>query len=103
MKAAQIIIIALIGILPNVMRAEQTSEPPSLMERGLELFLEGLVQEIEPALEGMQDFVAQMGPALGDILDQVEDWSVYAPPEILPNGDIIIRRKKDPPSPDVEI
>jgi hypothetical protein len=87
----------------------------SLMERGAQLFFEGLMQEVEPALDdlqglaeqvgpSLQDFVTQMGPALGDMMDQVEDWSVYEAPEILPNGDIIIRRKPEiPPVDETEI
>ncbi|WP_298843312.1 hypothetical protein [uncultured Roseobacter sp.] len=71
--------------------------PPSMMERGLQQFLEGLLLEAEPALEGLSDFMAQMGPALTDLMRQVEDWSVYEAPEILDNGDIIIRRKPAAP------
>ncbi|WP_446728345.1 hypothetical protein [Phaeobacter sp. QD34_3] len=82
-----------------------------LMERGAELFWEGLRQEMSPALEDLQefaenfasevgpsmrDFLARMGPALAEIAAEVEDWSRYELPEILPNGDIIIRRKPDP-------
>ena len=74
------------------------------MEEGARLFLKGLQEEMAPALDGMrefadlvgpqmQDFMAQMGPALGEIFDKVEDWSRYHPPEMLPNGDIIMRRK----------
>ncbi len=81
---------------------------PSLMERGAQLFFEGLFEEMAPALDEMatlledagpalQDFVTEMGPKLRSVLEEVEDWSVYAAPEILPNGDIIIRRKLDLP------
>jgi len=81
---------------------------PSLMERGAELFFEGLRREMEPTLEeaarlfaeigpSMRSFLTEMGPALAEIADQVEDWSVYEMPEILPNGDIIIRRKEPLP------
>ena len=28
-----------------------------------------------------------------ELMDEVEDWSVYEPPVMLPNGDIILRRK----------
>ncbi|MGB3243104.1 MAG: hypothetical protein WBB25_01105 [Sulfitobacter sp.] len=80
----------------------------SLMERGAKLFMEGILKEMEPAIEefeGLADqmgpalklFADEMGPKLAEILDQVEDWSVYEAPEMLPNGDIIIRRKPDPP------
>ncbi|WP_371061216.1 hypothetical protein [Rhodosalinus sp. 5P4] len=76
----------------------------SLMEEGAKLFMRGIMNEMEPALrelEGMardfepalRDFAEQMGPALRDLFAEVEDWSAYHPPEMLPNGDIILRRK----------
>ncbi|MEM6760565.1 MAG: hypothetical protein AAF601_13900 [Pseudomonadota bacterium] len=79
----------------------------TLMERGAQMLMEGLLREMEPGLQALQDltgelgpalesFAAEMGPALRDLLEEVEDWSVYHPPEILDNGDIIIRRKKVP-------
>lgn len=82
-------------------------EGRSLMERGADLFLEGLTQEMAPALNdlrglaeqwgpSMQGFLAEMGPAFAGIMDEVKDWSRYHPPEILSNGDIIMRRKADP-------
>jgi hypothetical protein len=86
----------------------QEEEPPSLMERGAQLFFEGLMQEMAPAFEGLselmedagpalQDFMTEMGPQLRDMLGEIEDWSVYEAPEVMPNGDIIIRRKPDAP------
>jgi len=88
---------------------EEPGEGRSLMEKGAELFLRGLRQEIDPALEGFQGFAdefgpamrgffQEMGPALGDLMERVEDWSMYHPPEFMPNGDIIIRRKDDAPA-----
>ena len=76
----------------------------SLMERGAQLFLEGLMTEVEPALrelEGLADdiepalrsFAQEMGPALRDLMETVEDWSLYEPPVVLPNGDILLKRK----------
>jgi hypothetical protein len=84
----------------------------SLMEQGAELFFEGLRQEMEPALDellglaeqfgpAMQSFIAEMGPALAELADEIEDWSAYEAPEILPNGDIIIR-KKPPQDPEIQ-
>jgi hypothetical protein len=81
--------------------AAEESDGPSPMERGLELFLDGLLDEMDPALKDMKSFVEQMGPALQEILEDVKDWSSYQPPEIMPNGDIIIRRKT-PLEPDEE-
>nr|WP_300068116.1 hypothetical protein [uncultured Ruegeria sp.] len=86
----------------------------SLMEQGAELFFEGLRKEMEPALgellgladefgPAMQSFFEEMGPALAELAGEIQDWSVYETPMILPNGDIIIRKKptQDPPE-DVE-
>jgi len=81
------------------------------MERGAQLFFEGLMQEMSPALEEMskllddagpalQNFMVEMGPKLREVLDEVEDWSAYEAPEVLENGDIIMRRKA--PAPEVE-
>jgi len=83
----------------------------SLMERGAQLFFEGLMDEVEPALrelEGLTEhmepalrsFAREMGPALRDLMATVEDWSVYEPPVVLPNGDILLKRKPDLPTPD---
>lgn len=91
----------------------QEQEPDtgrSLMEQGMELFFEGLRDEMSPALRELQglademgppmrDFLREMGPAMARILAQVEDWTRYEAPEILPNGDIIIRRKRDDEAP----
>lgn len=84
----------------------------SLMEEGARLFMEGILREVEPGLSELQrlleglepafeDFAANMGPALRQLLEEVEDWSAYHPPEILPNGDIILRRKQ-PKAPETE-
>lgn len=80
--------------------AAQEEDAPSMMERGAQQFLEGLLLEMEPAFENMRGFMEQMGPAFADLMGQIEDWSVYETPEILPNGDIIIRRKPDTTPPE---
>ncbi|MGR3515185.1 MAG: hypothetical protein ACU0GG_20670 [Paracoccaceae bacterium] len=59
--------------------AEDEDRGRDLMAEALRLFMQGFMAEMEPALEDLQGFV--------------EDLNAYHPPEILPNGDIIIRRK----------
>ena len=70
------------------------------------MFLEGLMQEMEPALEDLQGFADEMepafrqfseamGPMVRDLFDKIDDINRYELPEVLPNGDIIIRRKPD--------
>lgn len=86
--------------------AEEPVEGRSMMEQGIELFMEGLRQEMAPAVEdlrglaekvgpSMRSFLEEMGPALAEMMDDVQDWTRYEPPEMLPNGDIIIRRKPE--------
>lgn len=91
-------------LLAAPVAAQQEEDGLNLMEEGARLFLRGLMTEMEPALKELdeisremqpllRDFAAEMGPALGELLEQVEDWTVYHPPEMLENGDIIIRRR----------
>ncbi len=70
---------------------------PSLMERGLALFFEGFRQELEPAIEGMGKALTEMQPAIDKLMAMVDDITNYQAPEMLENGDIIIRRKPDAP------
>ena len=78
----------------------------SLMEEGAKLFFKGIIQEMEPAIEdlrgfadevepALREFVQEMGPALRELMGKVDNINAYHPPEILPNGDIILRRKSD--------
>jgi len=34
------------------------------------------------------------GPKIDALLDKVDDWTMYELPEVLENGDIIMRRKQ---------
>lgn len=77
--------------------AAPEDEGPSLMERGAELFLRGLMDEVEPGLREMEEALRLMEPELRALMDLVGDLRNYEAPERLPNGDILIRRKADAP------
>lgn len=79
-----------------------------LIEEGAQLMMRGLLNEMAPALEELEDlareiepalekFVAEMGPAMTRLLAAIDDIDNYEAPEILENGDIIIRRSPDAP------
>ncbi len=74
-----------------------TEEGLSLIQEGAKLLFRGLLSQMEPALqdlaEGMDDFAAQAGPMLKELARLMGDVTNYHPPEVLPNGDIIIRRR----------
>ncbi|MGY9048977.1 hypothetical protein P775_18260 [Puniceibacterium antarcticum] len=96
---------ALVVTLATPLHAQEAEgEGFDLMKEGARQLFRGLMQQMGPVLGDMQDltgemgpkmrdFVQQMGPALSDLMGEVDDWSVYHPPEMLPNGDIIMRHK----------
>ena len=80
----------------------------SLMEEGAQMFLRGLIDELDPAireLEGMaedlepafRDIMRQMGPALAEIAATIDNIRHYGAPVILDNGDILIPRRDNAP------
>lgn len=109
-------LIVMLGASPAIAEDPPEETGRSLMQEGARLFWEGIRREMGPALESLQDqaeemepafreFVEEMGPALRELMDKVGDLSAYEAPEILPNGDIILRRKtprddEDAPLPD---
>ena len=80
----------------------------SMIEEGAKLFFQGILEEMNPALDqlrgyadqiepAMQAFADRMGPALIKLLAFVDDIGNYDMPAFMPNGDIIIRRSPDAP------
>jgi len=69
----------------------------SLLEEGTRLILRGLMDEVEPRLKDMSEelesALAEMEPAMRELVRLIGDIRNYHPPEMLPNGDIILRRK----------
>jgi len=104
MKRFGVIAVAICLATPLAAQEEEGDDGLTLMERGAQLFFEGIMREMEPAmkdLEGLaermgpelREFVDEMGPAFAKLLEQIDDFSAYHPPEMLPNGDIILRKK----------
>lgn len=88
--------------------APERHEGFSLMEEGARMLLRGLLSEMDPAIDelrGLADeigpkiqlFAQEMGPAFATLMQQVDDFANYMPPEFMPNGDIIIRRRETAP------
>ncbi len=100
--------LALLLALPAAAQDVPPANDPetSTMERGLRLFMDGLRDEMEPALRDLQGLAEDAAPLMHrlqeSLADVVDDLDVYEAPEILPNGDIIIRRKEPLPVEDIE-
>lgn len=60
------------------------------------------VQPPESLLEQLERLTKPLIPMLRDLGERIEKLPGYYPPEVLPNGDIIIRRKPDPEEPEVK-
>ena len=115
----QIVLAATLAFAAAPVAAQSTDAPQGrdLMEEGAKLLLRGLLNEAEPAIRELQDLAEnvgpamqmlreEMGPALAEIMSRIDDIGNYQPPEILPNGDIVIRRDPAAPayvSPDGEL
>ena len=59
-----------------------------------EKFLEQFSEESRTFL---QKWMTEMSPMLESLREKIDDLSNYEAPEVMPNGDIIIRRKPDAP------
>lgn len=68
-------------------------EGVSLMQEGAKLLLKGLMSNMEPTLQEMGRAITDLQPALQDLFVMMGDVTKYHAPEMLENGDIIIRRK----------
>ena len=69
-----------LAVLPGAAWAQDAQDDaPGLIERGMRMMVEGLVAEMAPAMDQLRELTDQL--------------DAYHAPEVLPNGDIIIRRK----------
>ncbi|NNU81497.1 AAA+ family ATPase [Halovulum dunhuangense] len=97
--------LACLAALP--LAAQEPAEPPRESPQGTPVipFLEEwslrteemmreLMEEVGP---DMQRMMAEIMPRLQELAETLGGLSNYEMPEVLPNGDIIIRRKSDAP------
>jgi len=86
--------------------SDSLDEGMDLIERGAEQFLRGLMDEIRPRLERIEPelrgLAEDMAPLFAELARLIDEIDAYHPPEMLPNGDIILRRKREaePPAPE---
>ena len=74
-----------------------TSRGAALVEEGMKLLFQSMLDEMKPALEEMGPKLQELGPHLRKLTDSIPDFSSYEMPEVLPNGDILIRKKRPAP------
>jgi len=78
--AASLIALTLFSVPVQATEHDQNlREGMDLLSKGTKLLLKGILGDIEPALRELEG--------------ALQEFNAYHPPEVLPNGDIIIRRK----------
>ena len=113
MKHALIALFFCFSMTPAI--AQDTGPTPSgdvdagvsLLQQGAKLLLKGLMSNMEPAMQDMQRAITEMQPALNDLLAMMGDVTQYHAPEMLENGDIILRHKTPaelaPKAPEIDL
>jgi hypothetical protein len=89
-KTATAVLLAMYGIAGPA-AAPAAASDLGLPER-LDRTLRDLMQGVQPTLEDALDYMRSLGA--------IDDPLAYEMPEVLPNGDIIIRRRPDAPAPE---
>lgn len=92
---------ALAQTVPPANPVPDASTPPgedleqglSLMEQGAQILLRHMMGKVEPSLQEMTEALKQAQPQLLKLLAMVDDIRNFHAPEVLENGDILIRRK----------
>lgn len=82
MKPIALCLAATLAVTPAFGQSDERGEMAEgldLLSEGTKLLLRGLMSEMEPAIRELED--------------AIDNLNAYYPPEILPNGDIIIRRR----------
>jgi hypothetical protein len=88
MRTARVLAISILAAGLAIAPAYGGSEDRPLSEQLDEAF-RGLMEQMKPALD---EFLGTL-----EVLEGIDSIEHYQRPEILPNGDIIIRRREDAP------
>ena len=113
MKHALVSLLFCLSMTPAVAQDASPTPPGdvdegvSLLQEGAKLLLKGLMANMEPAMQDMSRAITEMQPALKDLLAMMGDVSKYHAPEMLENGDIILRHKTPaelaPKAPEIDL
>ncbi len=98
-----ILLAGTLALAPATLRAQESDvdEGFSLIGEGAKLLLRGLTDQVQPMMEGfaaevepqLRAFADDLAPMMESLSGLMGDINAYHPPERLPNGDIILRRK----------
>ncbi len=85
--------LAVTPVMADTHKNDDVGQGLNLVEDGMKQLLRGMIKEMGPAKENLRALLENMGPMMLELQDMIGDVTKYQLPEMLPNGDIIIRRK----------
>jgi len=103
-----VLTLMLLALPVRAQEAPAPAPPPSggsvqegvdLLQRGMRSILDGLVTEMQPAIDGMGRALTEMRPLADQLFTLIDNIGNYEAPVMLENGDILIRRKPAAPAP----
>lgn len=83
---------------PDAPQAEESTPLFDMVERLLRRF----ITDMEPQLRAFEHSFSELEPEIQRLLGELRDMTQYHPPEVLPNGDIVIRRRQSE-APELEV
>lgn len=97
MRIMPVIFAAALAAAPASAEEGEITDGLDLLSEGTQMLLRGLLQEIEPTLREVEPRLRELQPFLSELEGMLPEIHLYELPEVLPNGDIIIRRKQPKP------
>ena len=96
MKCVRHIVLCAALALPATVQAEEAPAPQDSTPffDMIEGFLRGFLRDVEPQMRQLERGFEEMEPELERFMDQMRAMTQFHPPVVLPNGDILIRRRQ---------
>lgn len=88
-----LILCLMLTATPLLAQESDVEKGSDLLEEGAKLLLRGLLSEVEPELDDMAKALDEAAPKIQELMGLIGDIRNYHAPEVLPNGDILIRKK----------
>ena len=93
MKALVLTVFLACPALAETLPPDPGDQGISLMQQGAEMLLRHMMSKVDPGLEDMAQALKEAQPNLMKLMALIDDIKNYHAPEVLQNGDILIRRK----------
>ena len=85
--------LAVTPVVADTAKNDDVGQGLNLVEEGMKQLFRGMLEEMGPMKQELRGLLENMGPMMLELQDMIGDVTKYQLPEMLPNGDIIIRRK----------